>query len=139
MFSKSNSILKPGIPTNSETHKVVPSRIQRSSIGEVSTTIPLITLASVGQFHGNADDELLELKLELLELLELKLELLELKLELLELKLELLELKLELLELDELELLELLDTPSIKYSSVSPAVRQLSLVERILPSGNIAN
>ena len=60
--------MKPGIPDTSVIHKVVPSRIQRSSIGDVSTTVPLITLASVGHFHGSADDELLELnELELLD------------------------------------------------------------------------
>jgi hypothetical protein len=79
-------MLKPGIPEISKTQSIVPSAIHRSSISEVETTIPLITLVSVGQFQGNVDDELLELDdlLELLELLD------------------------DLLELDELDDLELL-------------------------------
>ena len=107
-------MLKPGIPDTSITQRAVPSRIQRSFISEVETTVPTITLASVGQFHGNADDELLELDDreleddELDDLLELLLDEDELDLdELLELDEDDLEL-LELLELDDLELLELL-------------------------------
>jgi len=98
--------LKPGTPGSSVTQSAVPSRIQRSSIEDVDTTTPLITLTSTGQFQGNADDELLELD-DLLELL-LELELEDLDDELL------LELELELLDDldDELEdelLLELED------------------------------
>jgi len=140
--------LKPGTPGSSVTQSAVPSRIQRSSIEDVDTTTPLITLTSTGQFQGNADDELLELD-DLLELLlELELEdlddelLLELELELLddlddeledELLLELeddrldeddeLLLELELEDLDD-ELLELEDT-NRKVTSSTTVIAQL--------------